>query len=126
MKIRIIAAFLALVALAACGGANNSDDKVASGEAVTVRMFDASFEFTEIHVPVGGSVTFVGTSDVLPHNAVAADGSWSTETVFGSLEQYDGDQAELTFDTAGTYVFYCTFHGNAQGGGMAGTLVVGS
>lgn len=55
---------------------------------------------------------------------VAADGSWSTETVFGSLEQYDGDEATLTFDEPGEYVFYCTFHGNPRGGGMAGTLIV--
>lgn len=124
MKIRTIVGSLALVALAACGG-GDSGDKNIEGEAVTVKMLDTSFEFTEIKVPVGGSVTFVGTSDAIAHNAVDADGSWSTEDVFGSLEQYDGDEATLTFDTAGTYTFYCTFHGNAQGAGMAGTLVVG-
>lgn len=125
MKVRFIVGVLALVALAACGS-GDSGDKTVEGDAVTVKMLDSSFEFTEIRVPVGGTVTFVGTSDVLSHNAVAADGSWSTEDVFGSLEQYDGDAATLSFDTAGTYTFYCTFHGNAQGAGMAGTLIVGS
>lgn len=124
MKLRLFGVVTALVALAACGG-GDSEGKVAEGQSVTVRMLDASFEYDEIRVPVGGSVTFVGTSNALPHNAVAADGSWSTETVFGSLEQHEGDEATLTFDTEGTYVFYCTFHGNAQGAGMAGTLVVG-
>lgn len=124
MKVRLFGVVTALVALAACGG-GDSEGKVAEGQSVTVRMLDASFEYDEIRVPVGGSVTFVGTSNALPHNAVAADGSWSTETVFGSLEQHEGDEATLTFDTEGTYVFYCTFHGNAQGAGMAGTLVVG-
>lgn len=122
---RTLASFaaLALVVLAACSG-GSSEPRSISGENVTVRMLDSSFEYTEIRVPVGGTVTFVGTSETLPHNAVASDGSWSTEEVFGSLEQYAGDEATLTFDTPGEYTFYCTFHGNPQGGGMAGTLIV--
>lgn len=116
------AVLFAVVFLAACGG--DGEAKSIVGDDVTVKMFDSSFEFEEITIPVGGSVTFVGTSNAIPHNAVASDGSWSTETVLGSLEQYDGDEATLTFDTEGTYVFYCTFHGNPQGGGMAGTLIV--
>ena len=113
---------VAVAAVSACAGDDGS--RVIEGETVTVRMFDSRFEFEEVRVPVGGTVTFVGSSN-LPHNAVASDGSWSTESDFGSLEQYNGDAAALRFDTAGTYVFYCTFHGNDQGVGMAGTLVVG-
>ena len=60
-----------------------------------------------------------------PHNAVEADGLWSTETVFGSLDQFEGDEAVLTYDEAGEYVFFCTYHGNSGGAGMAGTLIVG-
>ena len=86
-------------------------------------MFDNRFEYTEIQIPVGGTVNFVGAGRN-PHNAIAADGSWSTESVFKSLEQGDGDEALLTFDSEGEYVFYCTFHGNAEGAGMAGTLSV--
>lgn len=109
-----------VLVVVACGGGSNTVE----GSDVTVRMYDSTFEFTEIRVPVGGSVTFVGASN-LPHNAVASDGSWTTESVFGSLEQYDGDEATLSFSTPGTYVFYCTVHGNAGGAGMAGTLIVG-
>jgi plastocyanin len=115
-------ALIAVTGLAACSGDDGS--RVIEGESVTVRMFDSRFEFEEIRVPVGGTVTFVGSSN-LPHNAVASDGSWSTESDFGSLEQYNGDTSTLRFDAAGTYVFYCTFHGNNQGAGMSGTLVVG-
>lgn len=116
-------ALVAVLILVACGGGED-EPRAISGEAVTVKMLDTSFEFDQITIPVGGSVTFVGTSNAIPHNAVAADGSWSTETVFGSLEQYDGDEATLTFDEPGEYVFYCTFHCNPRGGGMAGTLIV--
>jgi plastocyanin len=115
--------FLLALALVACGGGSGETMPV-SGEHVTVKMLDTTFEYDEIRIPVGGSVTFVGTSKTIPHNAVAADGSWSTEDVFGSLEQYEGDEATLTFDTPGEYVFFCTFHGNAQGAGMAGKLIV--
>jgi plastocyanin len=113
---------LGLLLVAACGGGD--DGESTSGEDVVVQMFDNRYEFTEVSVPVGGTVTFVGAGRN-PHNAVAADGSWSTEDVFGSLEQLEGEEAVLTFDEAAEYVFFCTFHGNAEGDGMAGTLVVG-
>lgn len=95
-----------------------------SGEDVEVDMFDNRYQYTEINIPVGGTVNFEGAGRN-PHNAVASDGSWSTEDVFGSLEQLEGDEAVLTFDQPGEYPFFCTFHGNAQGDGMAGTLIVG-
>ncbi|MCI0425324.1 MAG: plastocyanin/azurin family copper-binding protein, partial [Actinobacteria bacterium] len=113
---------LALV-LAACSGGGGGGGMIA-GEDVVIRMFDNRFEYTEIQIPVGGSVAWLGAGRN-PHNAVAVDGSWSTETVFGSLEQLEGDVATLVFETAGTYPFFCTLHGNADGDGMAGTLIVG-
>ncbi len=118
---RLLIGLLGLLLLASCGG--GEETAATSGEDVVVDMFDNRFEFTDIGIPVGGTVNFVGAGRN-PHNAVAADGSWATEDVFGSPEQYEGDEAMLTFDTAGTYIFYCTFHGNAEGEGMAGTLTV--
>lgn len=114
-------AALALVVVACSGVAANT---VVTGEDVTVLMYDDQFQYTEIRIPVGGSVDWVGAGRN-PHNAVAADGSWSTETVFGGLEQYEGEAALLTYDQPGEYVFFCTFHGNADGEGMAGVLIVG-
>lgn len=111
------------VFLAACSGSGSGGDSI-EGEDVVVDMFDNRFEFTEIRIPVGGSVTWVGAG-ANAHNAVDADDEWSTESEFGSLDQYEGDEATLTYNTAGTYVFYCTYHGNAEGDGMAGTLIVG-
>ncbi|HJR87185.1 MAG TPA: right-handed parallel beta-helix repeat-containing protein [Acidimicrobiia bacterium] len=110
---------LGLLALA-CGGVGEAPDP----RQVTVEMLDNSFSIPEMRVPVGAEVTFVGAGRN-PHNAVAADGSWSTESSFGSLEQTSGDAATVRFDRPGDYVFFCTFHGNAEGSGMAGRLVVG-
>ena len=118
---RILIGLVGLLLIASCGG--GGDGASISGEDVIVKMFDNRYEFTDVQIPVGGTVDFVGAGRN-PHNAVAADGSWSTEDVFGSAEQLEGDEAVITFDAPGTYVFYCTFHGNAEGAGMAGTVTV--
>ena len=103
--------------LGGCSGGSAEGD-------VVVEMLDNSFAPSQIEIPVGGSVTFLGAGRA-PHNAVAADGSWSTETAVGSLVMLDGDTATISFDQPGAYRFFCTFHGTADGGGMAGTIIVG-
>ena len=118
-------AFAALVAfvVVACGG-DSGGGKVIEGDDVTVLMFDNRYEYTEIRIPVGGSVNWLGAA-ANPHNAVDGNDAWSTEEVWGDLEQFDGDSAVLTYNDPGEYTFFCTFHGNAEGDGMAGKLIVG-
>lgn len=124
MKLKLgVAALIGGVVIGACGGGSASDVSI-EGQDVTVEMYDNRFQYTEIRIPIGGTVTWLGAGRN-PHNTVASDGSWSTEDVLGSLEQYEGDSATLSYDEAGEYVFFCTFHGNAQGDGMAGVLIVG-
>jgi plastocyanin len=121
---RLIALALASVAvLAACGGSDGGGESI-EGQDVVVEMYDNRFQYTEIRIPVGGTVNWVGAG-ANPHNAVEANGLWSTETVFGSLDQFEGDEAPMTYDEPGEYVFFCTYHGNSGGSGMAGTLIVG-
>jgi plastocyanin len=114
-------AIFGVLVLIACGGGNATT--ATEGQDVTVRMFDNRFEYNEIHIPPGGSVNFVGAGRN-PHNAVASDQSWSTEDVFGTLEQLEGDEATIDFDQPGEYAFFCTFHGSAEGDGMAGVVIV--
>ncbi|MGH9198355.1 MAG: cupredoxin domain-containing protein, partial [Acidimicrobiia bacterium] len=109
-----------LLLVAGCGGTGPPPD---SGH-VTIEMLDNAFSLGQVRIPVGGEVTFIGAGRN-PHNAVASDGSWSTETIFGSLQQMNGDTATLRFDQPGEYVYFCTLHGNAQGGGMAARLLIG-
>ena len=125
MKVRIlVVALIGAVVLVACGGDDGgADGEVIAGDDVTVKMFDNRFEFTEIKISVGGSVTWVGAGRS-SHNSVDADGAWSTEDVFGSLDQFEGDEAAITYNEAGEYTFFCTYHGNAEGGEMAGVLIV--
>lgn len=117
------AAVLAAVVLVACGGGEDTGG-VLEGTDVAVDMLDNRFEYTEIHIPVGGSVNWIGAGRN-PHNAVEAAEVWSTQSVFGSLEQLEGDEAVLIYTEPGEYIFFCSFHGNAEGAGMAGTLIVG-
>lgn len=114
---RAMPAAVALSLLAACRGPGAGT--------VDVEMLDNSFSPPAITVEAGTPVRFVGVGRN-PHNAVAADGSWSTEDSFGSLEQHEGDTATVVVSEPGTYRFFCTFHGNADGRGMAGTLTVTS
>ena len=115
-------ALLVAIIVAACGGDGGGGESI-QGDDVVVEMFDNRFGFDDITIPVGGTVTWVGAGRN-PHNSVAADGSWSTESVFGSPDQFEDDEATLTYNTAGVYVFYCTYHGNSDGDGMSGTLTV--
>ncbi len=123
MKSRSLAlAAASAIIFVACGGTDAAES--IQGQDIVVEMYDNRYQYTEIAIPPGGTVTWVGAGRNA-HNAMDADGRWSTETVFGSLEQFEGDDAKLTFTEPGTYVFFCTFHGNARGDGMAGVLIVG-
>lgn len=64
---------------------------------------------------------------VAPHNVVATDGSFDSSPDCGSDPATclgAGDTYEHLFETPGTFAYYCVIHGNAQGAGMAGTVIV--
>lgn len=85
--------------------------------AADVSMLDDDFSPAQISIAVGESVTFANQGD-RPHTATADDGSFDT----GSVDP--AASAAVTFDTAGTYPFYCQFHGGPGGDGMAGVITV--
>jgi plastocyanin len=53
-----------------------------------------------------------------PHTVTADSGLFESETL-GS-----GDTYEYTFESAGTFPYYCAFHGGPGGSGMSATIVV--
>ncbi len=86
--------------------------------AVIVSMKDFEFDPAAITVPVGATVTWTNDG-VQQHSATAVDGSFDTG-LYGS-----GESASVTFDTAGTFAYYCQLHGTPDGtGGMVGTVTV--
>ena len=102
------------LALAACGGGGNQ-----RRGALDIEMLDNFYKRDVTRVPAGTRVRFSNGGRAV-HNAVAANGGWSTP-----LSIQSGDAATVTLSEPGVYRFYCTFHGTSDGQGMAGTIVVG-
>lgn len=67
-----------------------------------------------VTITAGQSVTWNGSFS--NHPLVSVEGLWATPN--------SGTTFTQTFDTPGTYHFYCQFHGSADGSGMAGTITV--
>src|SRR5688572_22221752 len=96
--------------LAACSGEDDTG-------AVFVDMKDNFFGREVTRVPTGQVVLFRNDGNS-PHNAVAVDGSWSTEETHGALPIEPGQDAEIVIDEPGVYEYFCTFHGDEGGEGM--------
>jgi len=84
-----------------------------TGESMAVEIKDFAFTTASVTIPVGGSVTWTN-NDSTPHTATAQDRAVLQS---GTLEQ--GASFSQTFTTAGTYEYFCEFHGN-----MKGTVIV--
>jgi len=84
-----------------------------------VTIVDGAFRDKEITIPVG--TTVVWTSNATnSHSVTADDGSFSS----GALGP--GGSFSFTFTTAGTFPYYCGFHGGQNGAGMSGVVTVTS
>jgi len=79
---------------------------------VTVDISDFAFVEAEVHVAVGGSVTWTNSDDA-DHTATG-DAGFDTGTI------KPGESAAVTFDAAGSYAYVCGFHSF-----MVGSVVVG-
>lgn len=106
------------VALVA-GGAVMAPWPSASGpaDAATQAVGVSNFVFTpaSITVTAGDSVTWSLDSGV--HNVTADDSSFASPNPMGASYSF-------TFNTPGTYRYYCSIHGQAGGIGMSGEVVV--
>jgi len=81
---------------------------------VTVEVVDKDFLPRDLTVPLGATITWKSTAD-LPHNVVEDRGDFSSPTLSG------GDEWSHTFDTPGTFYYYCTLHHS-----MLGSVIVGT
>ena len=83
----------------------------------TVVMGGLSFSPTVVHVAPGATVLWTNSSP-LAHTVTADDGSFDSGMV-------DADSTfTVTFDTPGTYQYFCQPHGSAGLHGMAATIIV--
>jgi plastocyanin len=76
---------------------------LAKAQAVEVRIDNFSFIPQELTVAAGTKVTWVNRDDI-PHTVR------STEDKFKSKALDTDDQFAFTFDTPGTYEYYCSVH----------------
>lgn len=84
-----------------------------TAEESAVSIVNFSFDPATVTVPVGGTVSWTN-NDGVPHTATASDRS-----VFQSGTLNSGDTFTHTFESAGTFDYFCEFHAN-----MRGTIVV--
>jgi plastocyanin len=88
------------------GAAEGAD---AAAESLAVAIKDFAFNPPEITVPVGGSVTWTN-DDPAPHTATGLD-----REALQSGTLAPGESFTQTFDTAGTFDYFCEFHANMKG-----------
>lgn len=79
----------------------------ASGQG-EVRIVDFDYESSVLEVTPGTVVKWTN-EDAAPHTATANDDTFDT----GRLDR--GESSDITFETAGTYDYICTYHPYMQG-----------
>jgi len=109
----VVVALVALFALVPLAGAA---PRAAETKNVTIKDF--AFEPKQITINVGDTVTWTNEGPS-PHT-VSADEAGSFDS--GNLDK--GATYSETFDEAGTFAYYCKYHGSKGGTGMAGSVVV--
>jgi plastocyanin len=82
-----------------------------------VDMKNFKFSPKTLTVKVGDKVTWSNVTDTA-HNVTIPN------TGFNKDANKNGDFVSETFDQAGTFDYYCRFHGTKSGTGMAGTIKV--
>lgn len=114
----------AAAATAGCFANDGGTESAAAGNAVVVGPGGSyAFEPSSVTVAVGDTVTW--TWESANHNVVVSsqpDGAEWPGTAGGGSRTYDVDHTyEYTFETAGTYEYYCQPH---EGLGMIAEVVV--
>jgi plastocyanin len=108
MKLTAILAMA--IALGASGfGLAQAQPAPNSGNGVTVKIDNFSFDAQTITVAPGSTVTWLNNDDA-PHTIVADDGK-----SFRSRPLDSGEAYSFTFMSAGTYGYFCSIHPHMTG-----------
>jgi plastocyanin len=81
----------------------------AAAESLAVEIKDFAYNPDEITIPTGGSVTWKN-NDPAPHTATGLDREVLQSGAIAAAESFT-----QTFDTAGTFEYFCEFHPNMKG-----------
>src|SRR5689334_1092583 len=108
----------ALLSLLTSGVLTLGSSLVASAQAdSTINLTRDAFDQPEVHISAGQTVVWNNPSERV--HTVTAD-----DTSFDSGDLAPGAAYSRSFDTPGTYAYYCQYHGDVGGVGMAGVIVV--
>src|SRR5215212_6699812 len=110
-----IVALVALVALFSLVPLAGAAPRTAETKTVTIKDF--AFDPKTISVNVGDTITWTNEGPS-PHTVSADDASFDS----GNLDK--GATFSHTFDKAGTFAYYCKYHGSKGGAGMAASIAV--
>jgi plastocyanin len=114
---------LALCAIALVVGSFFLAVSPASADTVTVKMGAdngmLAFQPANVTIKAGDTVKWVNNK-LPPHNIVFADKAIANKS-HDQMMFSPGESYEVTFDTAGTFDYYCAPH---RGAGMAGKITV--
>jgi plastocyanin len=94
------------------GGGGGGGGTPAAPKTASVSMANKAFSPVSVSVAIGGTVTWKN-NDSMPHNVTSTSGAFRSPTL------NPGQTFTFTFTKAGSYGYFCTFHG-----GMNGTVVV--
>lgn len=116
-KTLLLGMALALIAAGACSSSDPTSPPPPGSN--QVQMQSSSFSPRTITINAGESVTWVN-GDSRPHTSTSgtngsSDGAWDSGSVAS------GDSFTRTFNSAGTFPYYCTFHWQM---GMTGSVQV--
>ena len=92
------------------------EEEASAGE-VVISIVGVSFGEQQVTVPVGTTIKWVHNAAV-PHTVTSDDG------LFDSGILNNGGSFSYTFEEAGTFAYYCRFHGGPGGAGMFGVIIV--
>jgi len=81
-----------------------------------ITISNNKFEPKKLTVTEGTTVVWENTQGA--HTVKSDTGAFISKTLSA------GDKFEYQFNTAGSYPYHCTFHGNTGGSAMSGTIVV--
>jgi plastocyanin len=114
---RVVPVLLASVLVWTMGcGTSSSTSPSTSGHTTSLVMSGSAFSPSVDTVAVGANVTWTN-HDGMSHTVT------SSPAAFSSASLANGATYSHVFAAAGTYQYYCTFHGTPTSG-MRGTIVV--
>lgn len=117
-----------IVAAAACGGSSSSPTSIKTtpptpAGAVSVTIQDFSFSPAVDTIKVGTTVQWVnnGPSE---HSTTSDSGIWDSGGLTPPSMGGSGGTFQMTFNTAGSFPYHCTFHPPSLYPKFVGTIVV--